>query len=421
MVDPIAKERGRLLYYSNHLRGPKGSAGARTWHQVNRISDSFDVTVVIPSIDPVTASPVTDVTFEGLNFDHVEVVRIDTSENDRSSLLRRAKYYLSAMWGQIFCGLKQKNIDIVISMGLPVTTLFVAWAMAVRHRAKFVIDVRDLPFETALEVGYIKSRWVIKTARLVEGFFLRRACHILTNSPRYKPLLIDRGVEIERVTVAYIGYDNFGEPPGEEVNGWRDKLLTQLDASTKTIGVYAGTIGHAFPVECILEGANILNDDRSHAFVFIGDGQRLEKFKLFAKKHNLNAVFLGRLPKNSVVRICRAADYCIYPANTGTFSAAILGNKVFDYLGARKPVLYIGADSAVKDLLTEIGAGLYSAPDAPDDFAKNVLQLTSNNALAQSLADKSAAAIVEGSYTAQRSADALLDILTGLFEESTQR
>jgi len=64
MAKTTSSARRSLLYYSNHLRGPKGSAGARTWHQVARISDAFDTTVIIPEIDPVTAQPVTDETFE---------------------------------------------------------------------------------------------------------------------------------------------------------------------------------------------------------------------------------------------------------------------------------------------------------------------------------------------------------------------
>ncbi len=414
MAKTTSSARRSLLYYSNHLRGPKGSAGARTWHQVARISDAFDTTVIIPEIDPVTAQPVTDETFEGLNFDVVDVRRIKTSKNDRSSVMRRARYYLSAMRGQLSNGFRQKNIDIVMSMGLPITTLFIGWLMSIWHRAKFVIDVRDLPFETALEVGYIKARWIINLARMVEGFLLRRADHILTNSPRYKPQLINRGVSEDRVTVAYIGYDNFGEPPADEVSDWRAKLLDQLDPETEIVGVYAGTIGHAFPVETILEGARLLKENRKLGFVFLGDGQRLDQFKAYADEHDLNTAFLGRVAKPDVARICRAVEYCIYPANIGTFSAAILGNKVFDYLGARKPVLYIGRDSAVRDLLQEIDAGLYADPDSPETFAENLQTLITDDALRQRLESNAAAAITEGTYTAQRSADVLLDVLEKL-------
>lgn len=410
-ADYGAERRGSILYFSNHLRGPKASAGARTWHQTKRLSDEFNITVVIPAVDPVTAQPVTEETFSGLDMEVVRVERIATLENDRSSLSRRAKYFLSAMRGAITVGIRHSRVDIVMSMGLPITLLLVAWLSALRHRAKFVVDVRDMPFETALELGYLKSRWLISLARAAETFLLRRADSILTNSPRYKPALVKRGLDGDKITVAYIGYDNFGEPPALEVDEWREGLLARLDPATEFIGVYAGTIGHAFPVETILEGADLLRKDRRIGFVFLGDGQRLQQFTEFADHHELNTAFLGRVTKGDVSRICRAADCCIYPANRGEFSGAILGNKVFDYLGARRPVLYIGGDSAVRDLLEEVGAGLYSTPDDPSSFVNNVRELAADSELRDKLGAAAASAIEQGGYTARASADVLLELL----------
>ena len=403
-----------ILYFSNHLRGPKGSAGARSWHQVKKLSDSFHVSVVIPSIDPVTSKPVTAETYDGLDFKKVDVIKISTSSNDRSSIYKRTRYYLSAMKGQLRAGLKPaKKPSIVLCMGLPLTTLLVAWITAIRNRAFFVVDVRDMPFETAYEVGYIKSRVIIRLALLAENFLLKRADHILTNSPRYKPALINKGVKESRVTVAYIGYDNFAEPSMSSIENWRRNIAEKLAPETEFVGVYSGTLGHAFPVESILEGARLLSNEKKYGFVFLGDGQRMDEFIEASEKYNLNAVFLGRVAKDSVASICRAVDYCIYPAHSGDFSAAILGNKVFDYLGARKPILYIGNDSAVWDLISNTDSGLKSALDAPTVFANNVKTLCDDNDQRLNFEKNAADAIDSGKYTAQKSAGKLHKIMLG--------
>ena len=82
----------RILFFSNHLRGPGGSAGARSWHQAKRLSEDYVLDVVIPAIDPVSAKPVTREDYRGLD-ETVTTVRLAAgSENRRESKVARAQY-----------------------------------------------------------------------------------------------------------------------------------------------------------------------------------------------------------------------------------------------------------------------------------------------------------------------------------------
>lgn len=402
-------QKPNLLFFSNHLRGPHGSAGARSWHQAKCLANRFQVSVILPMIDPVTAKLVTQETFSGLP-DSVDVRLIRVTDNDRSSLLRRALYYLSAMPKQLLLGLRVPRPKIVLSMGLPVTTLGIAWITSVLRRAYFVVDVRDLPFDTAAELGYLKNRHFIGVLRGLEGFLLRRADAVLVISPRHKPHIAERGVDAKRITIASVGYDNFEETPKNIITEWRTALQMDLAPETQLIGVYSGTLGYAFPVEEILEGAKKLTEDKRFGFVFLGDGQRLDEFRNFANTHKLNAHFTGRVNKRDVMAICRAAGYCIYPANRGTFSSAILGNKVFDYLGAGQPVLYVGEDSAVWDLIDELDAGLYVGLGNPEGFADAARQLLNDPDCAVRLRN-GASQLVSRGYTAEASAEKLLEVI----------
>lgn len=403
----------KILFFSNHLRGPGGSAGARSWHQARRLGAQFRVTVVIPSIDPVTAQPVTEKTYEGLNPKTVTVKKAALKRNDRSSLWRRIGYYLSAMPKQFWLGMTAERPVVVLSMGLPITTLLIAWLSTIRFRCKLVVDVRDLPFDMAVEIGYLRNRIVVAFLRSIESFLLRRAGAILTNSPRYEPLLVAKGVLRDKITVAYIGYDGFEEPPAVTVANWRRRMLMTLDPSTQMIAIYSGTLGHVVPVEEILEGARALKEDKRFGFVFLGDGQRLQAFKTFAQTNKLNAHFEGRVTKQEVMAACRAADICLYPAGPGNYASAILGNKVFDYLGADKLVFYIGEDSAVRDLLVSLDAGIFTPLRQPEEFAKNLLQLI--DLPSEPLKYKGVASKLRArKLTASASADVLADVIETL-------
>lgn len=400
-----------ILFFSNHLRGPQGAAGARSWHQARCLSERFDITVVIPAVDPVTATPVTEETYEGLDAKRVQVVRVPVLKNDRSSKLRRALYFLSAMGSQLRAGFAARHPDLVLTMSLPVTLLFVAALVAWLRRAPLIVDVRDLPFDTAGEVGYLRSRRLIALLKWLETRLLHRARIVLTNSPYYVCYLQERGLSTDRLVLAPIGYDDFGEPTVEHVAKWRSRLLALFGQEPpEFIGFYAGTLGHAFPVEEILDGAALLRDIRGIGFVFYGDGQRIDEYRSLAARRGIRAMFPGRISKSDVHAACRAADFCVYPASPGKFSGAILGNKVFDYLGAGRPVVYVGGGGAVADVLTQLDAGILCANKAPAQFAGAVRSLWNNVSLRGRLA-AGARGFRAAGYTARASAERLRELV----------
>jgi glycosyltransferase involved in cell wall biosynthesis len=172
-------------------------------------------------------------------------------------------------------------------------------------------------------------------------------------------------------------------------------------------------LGHAFPVNEILDGAAELKGDGGIGFVFFGDGQRLDEYRTSSEEREIRAKFPGRVSKSDIHAICRAADFCIYPASPGKFSCAILGNKVFDYLGAGKAIIYIGDDSAVSDVISELKAGIICRNKSPADFSRAVLALRDNPELRGRL-EAGARSFRSAGYTARASAELLL----GLVERS---
>ncbi len=396
-----------ILYYSNHLRGPQGEAGARTWHQVKCLSEQHFVSVIIPGIDPVTQKKVTDDTCAGLNRQKVKVIKTWTSKSDRSRRWRRVVFFVSAMAGQFWYGMKERRPDLVLSMSVPITQLLVARIIASIRRVPFGINVRDFPVETAREVGYAKSRRFAALMIWLETRIFRSADFILTVSPYYVEFLKERGVDGSKVTLAPIGYDDFTAPAIETIELWRQRMEKSLRKNSGEcfIGLYAGTLGHAFPVEKIMNGAERLRYDTNVGFVFVGDGQREAEFKADMEKKGINGLFLGRQKKADVHAICRAVDFCIYPAAAGKFASGILGNKVFDYLGAGKPILYVGGKGAVRDVIEELGAGMFCEHEDVV-FAENVLKLKYSESLRAKLS-KNAAGFRSKNYTASSSAGKL--------------
>lgn len=403
-----------VLFYSNHLRGPAGAAGARSWHQVRCLSEHFHVTVVIPAIDPVTADPVQPESYAGLDETRVDVLTIHVAQNDRTRVARRGWYYLSAMAAQLGIGLRVKRPHAIVSMSLPITQLAVAVTVSIVRGVPLVVDVRDLPFETAAEIGYLRPRRLVRLLIQLETLLLRRAQVVLTNSPHYKRFLIDRGIKEHKLHVAPIGYDDFGPVPEPLVQAWRDRLQSAFgERPPKFIAIYAGTIGHAFPVGRLLDVAQHLSPNGSIGIVLLGDGQRMPEYARRVSQENLPVRFLGRVSKADVHAACRAASVCLYPAGDGIYSAAILGNKIFDYLGAERPIVYVGNGGAVSEVMEQLGAGVVCTPDSPQDTARALERLSVDAEWRDSLA-RGAGRYREANLTARASAELLRNLVEGV-------
>lgn len=412
----------RILYISNHLRGPGGAAGTRSWQQAKVLSETLDVTVVLPETDPVTAQPVSSDTYAGLNLGRVDVRPVRSIKLDRSRKWKRVLFYIICSMGQFWAGLKTRNIVCVMAMSLPLTSLIVATILAFFKRAPLIVDVRDLPLETAIEMGYLRDGPILRFALWLENRCLGCARMVLTNSPHYKPMLEGRGIKAARIVVAPIGYDGFEAPTDAEVSKWRQDMQSRFTASKPSVlGIYCGTFGHVVEVEAVLEAAGLLKDRPDIGFVCVGSGQRLAEYRAKVADQDLNVIFLGRVPKNAIQPICRAGDFCLYSAKDGKMSAAMLGNKVFDYLGAERPVVYCGPDSAVSQIIDELSAGLVSPTGDVQTLADNIARLVDDPALRAELGANASGYCAAG-YTAAASARVLAYRIQSILDEKgTQR
>lgn len=392
----------RVLFLSNHLRGPNGTAGARSWHQVKRLSEEHHVDVIIPGTDPVSSQPVSRSDYDGLDMSLVSVTHADGTANRRESKVSRALYMVTTAFNQLLLALRSPKPSVVLSMGLPLPTLATAWLVSRIRRVPLVLDVRDIPFESAIELDYLSDGVPTRVLIAVENWLLSQAAHICTNSPRYVDILQEKGVEEKSITVAPIGFDNFNPNP-------QPAVLDIPVADAKLRFLYAGTIGFAFPLDDIVRAAAASKVTDQIELRFFGDGQQLTELVELSKRLGVHAKFEGRVPKATVMEAILHTDFCLYSGVSGRYSGAILGNKIFDYLGNGKPVLCVGEDLAVGDFLLRANAGIV-VPAEVEEIANAFEELVQSASLASDLS--TAATAFQGHCpTAGSSAEILADVL----------
>jgi glycosyltransferase involved in cell wall biosynthesis len=191
----------------------------------------------------------------------IRIKRTYTMPTLHRSFLWRVIAFFSFSVTSLVAGLRTKHVDIVMGTTPPMPQAPTAWLIAALKRKPFLLEVRDLWPEFAIDMGVLKNKLVIAIARRLEDFLYARADHILVNSPAYRDYLVQKkSVPATKVTVIANGVD-----PGPFKDSRADGIRERLGVNGEFIAMYAGALGVANDIPVVLEAAKRLQSKRRSA------------------------------------------------------------------------------------------------------------------------------------------------------------
>lgn len=249
--------------------------------------------------------------------------------------------------------------DIIFATSPPVTSLIVAERLARRHRVPWVAEFRDLWCDNPY---YEYSPLRRSLERMWEARVLARAAAIVSVSPIWQQSTLQR----------------FGRPTVTAMNGFvSEDYPERPPVAPETSGplriVYTGHIyaGHRDPgpLFAALRDLGSRPDDVVVEFI----GTEIHAAASQAGKYNVAHLVKAfpPVPYQRSLEIQLHADILLHlqwcdPKEVGT-----VAGKIFDYFGARRPILGIALeDSIVAKMINERGGGL--ATNDPVKIAKQV-------------------------------------------------
>lgn len=160
----------------------------------------------------------------------------------------------------------------------------------------------------------------------------KRDTEILITSHGFKSLLLERGVEEEKITY---------------LPNWNDDAISSADDSTLPplpngfIIMFAGNLGFAQNMENLLAAAYELRDEKDIHWVFVGDGRKKPWMDEYVKEHRLEDTvhLLGRYPIETMGSFFKKADVMLVALNDELVFNLTLPAKVQAYMAAGKPIL----------------------------------------------------------------------------------
>lgn len=317
----------------------------------------------------------------GVNlYQGLKVIGVVTTMGRRKSLLRRLRNYLSFSWKALMTGLRlpdRQNVVVTATPPLvvPLTGLLLGW----KHGARTILDIGDLYPETAVALRKVTNPVLIKAWGLFESTLRKRYDHLVACVPHIYDTLLAQGHPAHRVTLVPNGVDLSGNadvsaPP------WLLDEFASLQGSFKVI--YGGVMGYGVNLKTVLEAAALLRDKDGIVFMFFGNGELRQEYERYvAERHLANCRFYDPQPRDVIKDVFRRAGALIHSYYDDGFFEGALPNKIFDYHGSGRPVIFAGRGSSA-ELIEHAGSGVVVPPERADKMAEAIEALAGDTELA---------------------------------------
>lgn len=298
--------------------------------------------------------------------DGIKILRAYTCSGLHRGYFPRVISFMCFMITSIIAALKIKmkeDVDLVIGTTPPLFQAGSAWLASKIFKCPFLLEIRDLWPEFAIDMGVLKNPLLITVSRWFENFLYTHATHLMVNSPAYRDYLIGKRVPESSITLIPNGADTKMFAP--DVSG--EQIRERFGLKGRFIVTYAGALGAANDIDTILRTANHLKCEPDIQFLLIGDGKERLRLEAVAKEWNIhNVTFAGFYPKTDMAGILAASDTCLATLRDIPAFRTTYPNKVFDYMAAGRPII-LGIDGVIRKVIEEARAGIFVPPG--DDFA----------------------------------------------------
>lgn len=294
----------------------------------------------------------------------VTVWRCHVSESYNKSFAGRLWGYFSFMFSGLWCGmfLVKGKFDAVIVTSPPLFVGFSGYVIAKLKRSSFIFEIRDLWPESAVDIGVLKNKFLIKLSYWFENFIYKKADLITVLTPAFYEILKEKKkVSVEKLCII----------PNASDFSLSERLMNTFDRSgfrqfhdleEHFVITYVGAHGVANHLEQVIYAAESLADTNV-LFLFIGQGMEKEKLIKLAKIRNIkNVRFLDPVAKKDVFKYILASEMCLSVLKKVETFKTVYSNKTFDYMSCKRPIL-MAIDGVSRNLVQDAKAGSYIEPE----------------------------------------------------------
>lgn len=315
----------------------------------------------------------------------VSIVRVWSYISPNKGFLRRILSQLSfGCLAPFLGGRAVGRPDVIVVESPPLFDAIGGRVLARFKRCPYVFTVADIWPESAVQLGVLRNRLLIRLAEWLEWSTYRRAGAIWSVTAGIRQALIQRGLPEQQVFLLPNGVDTekFRPLPQAEARaelGWEAGFTL----------LYAGTIGLAHGLITLLDAAERLKNHPDIRIILVGEGAAKDELIAEAERRQLtNVTFLSAQRHDRMPLIIAAADACLVSLRKVPLFEGALPSKMYEAMACARPIV-LAVDGEARQLIAEqAGAALYVEPESAGALAEAILRLRDQPRLAQHLGER---------------------------------
>jgi glycosyltransferase involved in cell wall biosynthesis len=223
-----------------------------------------------------------------------------------------------------------------------------------KFNTKLLFEVRDIWPLTLVELSSLNySHPLIRFMHHYEKFAYKESDKIISLLPNAKEHFVENGMDDDK----FFYLPNGIEIEKKEITPLPEDILKQIPKD-KFIVAYSGTVGIANNLDYLVDVADLLKENNDIHFIILGQGGEKKRLEDRVKSLELeNFTFLNPVAKEQVGAFLEYIDVAfISLLKEDIFRFGVSPNKVFDYMYAKKPIIW--AIEAGNNLVEEANCGV---------------------------------------------------------------
>jgi glycosyltransferase involved in cell wall biosynthesis len=348
---------------------PLRTSGAQQIYDLGQafIQEHHQVTIVTPELNQTQSIDIQ--TQEG-----AQVVRVKCFQTKDVNYFRRTFAELInpfVIWSHLKSSqIMNQKIDGVIWYSPSIFWGPLVKRLKAHYQCKSYLILRDIFPDWVRDLGLIKNGPVFWFLKAVEKFQYQQADRIGVQTPNSLTYFVDQHPNLkDKCEVLWIW---IGEAKAKPCS----IDLSQTPLKGRSIFVYAGNMGVAQNMDCLIDLASELKDRQDIGFVFVGRGSEVARLRRRVANESLaNTLFFDEIDADEIPDLynqCQAGILTLDPRHT----AHNIPGKLLTYLRSGMPVLaVVNPGNDLLTLLPSEKVGVAIDNNQKDQILKGFMKL----------------------------------------------
>lgn len=307
--------------------------------------------------------------------DNLEFIRIRTTPPYKDNIGRFRNYYDYMKKASKFDDFGFVP-EIVIASSVHPFSWPAGFEISKRHKAKFIVEVRDLwPLSMYEDFSGIMRKGVFTFFEGLERKYYKLADAIITTAP-FAYEYMEEKFNIDKRKVFYIPHgidlEEFDKNKVKDLNNLESGLEDVL--KNNSCITYTGSFSKSEGLPTFVESAKYLKD-LDLKFVIVGSGPEEDTMKDIIEAESLENVSIFGIQSKDKIPIILENSKILFCGlkERKAFYYGISKNKFYDYMASKKPIIF--ASSVRESLIDKSVSGKTIKPNDPLNLANTIREI----------------------------------------------